>query len=77
MTQIEDQILETLLKLEATVAQMAAANPKPDLTPLFARLDELELQLPAGAEADLRHYLRRKSYQKARVFLQERASGRP
>ena len=74
MTAIEDQILRALLDLEHAVAQMASANPKPDLQPKLARLDELAAQLPADAPRDLRHYLQRKSYQKARMFLQERAA---
>ena len=74
MTVIEDQILQALLDLENAVAQMPTANPKPDLKPTFARLDELAAQLPADAPRDLRHYLQRKSYQKARMFLQERAA---
>jgi len=49
---------------------MAAANPKPNLLPLFTRLDDLAKNLPASADPQLRHYLQRKSYQKARVLLQ-------
>jgi hypothetical protein len=72
MTQTEREILDTLLELEQSASQMASAQPKPDLRPIFARLDELASQLPADAPPDLRHYLQRKSYQKARVFLQQR-----
>jgi hypothetical protein len=75
MTEIEQQLLQTLLQLEKSVAAMPAANPKPDLRPLFARLDELAKQLPGSADPQLRHFLQRKSYQKACVFLQESASG--
>ena len=74
MTQVEDQLLETLLELENAVGRMASAQPKPDLQPLFARLDDLASQLPVEAPRDLRHYLQRKSYQKARIFLQEQAA---
>jgi hypothetical protein len=74
MTDIEDQIQRALLDLENAVAQMPTANPKPDLKPIFARLDDLAGQLPPEAPRDLRHYLARKSYQKARMFLQERAA---
>jgi hypothetical protein len=74
MTAIEDQLLQALVDLENAVAQMPIANPKPDLKPMFAHLDELAAQLPADAPRDLRHYLQRKSYQKARQFLQERAA---
>jgi len=70
MTEVEQQILQTLLALENAVATMASANPKPDLLPIFSRLDELAKVLPATADPQLRHYLQRKSYQKARVLLQ-------
>jgi hypothetical protein len=71
MTQTEREILDTLLQLENAVGQMGHAT-KPDLRPIFTRLDRLASQLPADAPPDLRHYLQRKSYQKARAFLQER-----
>jgi hypothetical protein len=72
MTQTEHKLLDTLLELEEAAGRMASGQPKPDLRPLFARLDRLAAQLPADAPPDLRHYLQRKSYQKARAFLQER-----
>ena len=72
MTATEQEILDTLKELENAVAQMAAASPKPDLRPLFSRLDALTRQLPAGADPQLLHFLHRKSYQKARALLQER-----
>jgi hypothetical protein len=72
MTQPEREILDTLIELDQTVEKMAASQPKPDLRPLFARLDKLAAQLPSNAPSDLRHYLQRKSYQKARAFLEQR-----
>jgi hypothetical protein len=75
MNVIEQQILDNLLALETAVAHMATANPKPDLLPIFSRLEALTLQLPAGTEPMLLHFLHRKSYQKARVLLQERQAG--
>jgi hypothetical protein len=72
MTQTEQEILKTLVNLEEAVAQMPAANPKPDLRPIFSRLEILAGQLPKGTDPDLIHYLRRKSYQKARAFLEQR-----
>jgi hypothetical protein len=72
MTPIENQILESILELEATVKTMATANPKPSLQPLFARLDELTRLLPRNIHPDLLHYLHKKSYEKARLFLQGR-----
>ena len=72
MTEIEKNILASLLELEATVKSMATASPKPALQPLFARLDELTGQLPRGTDPSLLHYLHKKSYEKARLFLQGR-----
>jgi hypothetical protein len=74
MTEIESQLLQTLLQLETAAEAMPAANPKPNLLPLFARLEALAQQLPASADPQLRHFLQRKSYQKARLLLQESAA---
>lgn len=72
MTEVEQQILQALVELDATVKSMAAMNSKPNLIPIFARLDELARRLPPNADANLLHYLRKKSYEKARLFLQGR-----
>ncbi len=74
MTDVENRILETLIELETTVSGMASANPKPNLMPLFTRLDEMAGSLPADADPELRHFLQRKSYQKARLLLQGRST---
>lgn len=72
MDEIERALLGVLTELEQTVEKMARSNPKPDLQLLFERIDELGGQLPPDADPDLRHYLQRKSYEKARLFLQGR-----
>jgi hypothetical protein len=72
MTETERAILQTLLGLESSVKTMATANPKPDLKPFFSRLDELTAELPKNTEPDLLHYLHKRSYEKARMFLQGR-----
>lgn len=72
MTEIEKVILQTLQELEASVQSMASTNPKPNLLPLFRRLDDLTQQLPKNTDPDLLHYLHRKSYEKARFLLQGR-----
>ena len=72
MTGTEQSILETLLELERAVASMPAANPKPNLLPIFSRIEELTRQLPRDADPSLMHYLHKKSYEKARLFLQGR-----
>ena len=72
MTALEQDILQALLELETTIKTMVTANPKPSLLPLFSRLDELTRQLPRDADPSLLHYLHKKSYEKARLFLQGR-----
>ncbi len=72
MTKTENRILEALLELERAVRAMAAANPKPNLLPLFSRLDEMTASLPAETDPALLHYLYKRSYEKARLFLQGR-----
>ena len=70
MSAIEQNLLITLTELDQAVKSMAAANPKPTLLPLFARIDQLTRQLPPGTDPALLHYLNKKSYEKARLFLQ-------
>ena len=72
MTETERNILEALNELEATVKSMPIANPKPNLLPLFARIEVLANDLPRSASPDLLHYMQRKSYEKARMWLQGR-----
>jgi hypothetical protein len=72
MTETERRILETLVELDQAVKSMPTADPKPNLLPLFTRLDELARQLPKDSDGDLRHYLHRKSYEKARLWLEGR-----
>lgn len=67
---IEKEILDTLVELDKAVKGMATANPKPNLIPLFTRLDELAAKLPRGTDPELMHFLQRKSYEKARVKLE-------
>jgi hypothetical protein len=69
---LENELLAALVQLDETVKAMPAANPKPSLLPLFHRLDELTKQLPRNADPALLHYLHKKSYEKARLFLQGR-----
>jgi hypothetical protein len=71
MTEIEQQLLDVLVELERVAAAMPQMNPKPDLRTLFARVDDLAEKLPRGTDPQLLHFLHRKSYQKARVLLQE------
>ena len=72
MTQLEQTILTALVELENVVKTMATADPKPDLKPLFRRLDKLTGELPRNVDPSLLHYLHKKSYAKARLFLEGR-----
>lgn len=69
---IEKEILGALVHLDEVIKSMPTANPKPNLLPLFARLDELTAQLPRQTDPTLLHYMHKKSYEKARLFLQGR-----
>jgi len=69
---LENELLTALVQLDETVKAMPLAKPKPSLLPLFHRLDELTKQLPRNADPALLHYLHKKSYEKARLFLQGR-----
>ena len=72
MSATERDILRTLIEMENAVKSMATTNPKPNLAPLFNRIDALTDQLPKGTDAALLHYLHRKSYEKARLWLEGR-----
>jgi len=72
LTSVEKNLLTALGELAGAVKAMPASNPKPSLLPLFARIDELAKQLLPDADAMLLHYLHKKSYEKARLFLQDR-----
>jgi hypothetical protein len=72
MTDLERNIHSALVELETSVAAMRTASSKPDLMPIFTRIEELAQQLPSSTPRDLLHYLQKKSYQKARLFLEGR-----
>lgn len=72
MTETESRILETIIELEQAVEAMKSTSPKPNLSVLFTRIDELTRLLPPGTAPSLMHYLHKKSYQKARLFLEGR-----
>ena len=72
MTAVEQALLNALVELEKAGQSVRTANPKPDLVALFARVDELAGQLPRGTDPNLLHFLQKKSYEKARLFLQGR-----
>ena len=72
MSELEQDILKALIELENSVKAFPSSNPKPNLLPLFEHLDGLTGRLPPDADPNLLHYLRKKSYEKARLLLQGR-----
>jgi hypothetical protein len=72
MTETESEILATLKQLDGLVRSMATAQPKPNLLPVFARIEGLTDELGADADHSLLHYLHKKSYEKARLYLEGR-----
>jgi hypothetical protein len=71
-TDLLSQLRAALAELNQAVAGMATANPKPNLVPLFSRIDELTRKLPRDTDPGLLHYLHKKSYEKARLWLEGR-----
>jgi len=71
MTTIEQALLDALKQMEAAVA-VANTEPKPNLMAHFDRIDALADALPTGTDGELQHYLEKKSYEKARLFLEGR-----
>ena len=66
-----ENLLQALREFEAAVAAVNE-EPKPDLMAHFNRLDELTAQLTGDTDGELLHYLHKKSYEKARLFLEGR-----
>lgn len=74
MTETERMIHRSLVDLEEGISRMNTSGEKPDFAGIFARLDALTRDLPASTDPQLMHYLHKKSYQKARLFLEGRDS---
>ena len=69
-TSFEDSVLEALLGLERAVASTTPPTPNPALRPALVRIGELTSQAPADLDPQLRHFLQRGSYEKARLWLE-------
>jgi hypothetical protein len=72
MNETERQILAALKELEEAVQAMRTAAAKPNLLPLFERIDNLRGQLPKTTDPQLLHYLHKQSYDNARLWLEGR-----
>jgi hypothetical protein len=64
VTETESAILEQLRNLDATAARRG------DVLSILTELTRLTRSLPPDADPDLLHYLNRRSYEKARLFLE-------
>jgi hypothetical protein len=67
----EQNLLGEIRELESAVAAMNE-EAKPNLLSYFSRIDELTDELPPDTDRELMHYLRNKSYEKARLYLEGR-----
>ena len=74
MTLLERALLDKLIELEKAVEEMRQTRTKADLLPYFSTIETLSHQLPRGTDPSLLHYLYKRSYQKARVLLEESQS---
>jgi hypothetical protein len=72
MTQLEQQLYEALTALDQAVKSFAATKQPVDLMPLFRRIDELGAQLLPETDPQLLHFLQRKSFEKATLWLEDR-----
>ncbi len=71
MTALESEILEALVRLE-NAATGGTTGQRESVLPLVQRVSELTHALPPGTSPDLLHYLHKRSYEKARFWLQGR-----
>ena len=72
MTQLEEQLHEALVALELAVKGFAATKQPVDLMPLLGRIDELGVQLPPETDPQLLHFIKKKSFEKAILWLEDR-----
>lgn len=72
MNETERGILTALKRLDEMVRTIKTANPKPNLLPVFEELDRLTAQLGKGGDPNLLHYMHKKSFEKARLYLEGR-----
>jgi hypothetical protein len=72
VNETESEILLALRELGQKAQAMKTADPKPNLLPVFEKLDRLAGELGRGADPNLLHYLHKKSYEKAQLYLEGR-----
>jgi hypothetical protein len=72
MTENERALHAALIDLEAAAKPSTTGAPRPDLMRLFERIDALAAALPPDTDREFLHFLHRKSYTKAREWLELR-----
>ena len=74
MTSLETEILNVLDQLDASARVVKSGAPRQPgaILPLLTQLDEMTARLPRDTDPQLLHFLHKKSYQKAREYLQGR-----
>jgi hypothetical protein len=73
MTENERALHAALVELEAAAKPAPEGTPRPDLVGMFKRIDALAATLPPDTDREFLHFLHRKSYLKAREWLEARA----
>lgn len=69
-TATEQQLLTALRNLQEAVDQIRLSEEKPNLIPMFQEIDQLTRRLPRNTSPELLHFLHKKSYEKARMWLE-------
>ncbi len=69
-TPFEDSVWEALAALEAAIAEGRPPAPNPALRPALARVEALTREVTPDVDPQLRHFLQRGSFQKARLWLE-------
>jgi hypothetical protein len=69
MNAVEHELLEALVRLERVVGT-GAPGPKPGLAEALQGIQDTARRLPPGTSGELLHYLGKRSYEKARLWLE-------
>ncbi len=70
MTPAEKALRDAIVELEETAAMARSGRKTPGVLPVLEKVERLAAELPPDTPAELRHFLERKSYAKARAFLE-------
>ncbi len=80
MRDVESELLQALRDLEQAASAARSRPPGAPggsgVLPILERLDLLAQELPPTSSPDLRHFLQRKSYEKARLLLEGSANAK-